>query len=587
MLLDEFDIFEKIGLSLGYMTKKIYLCGKFNHGDYMNWLKSLFFGSGVPHSIFILTLAIACGIYLSHRLKFKGITLGITWILFCAIAMSHFGMHLDPVVETFSKDFGLILFVYSIGLQVGPSFFSSFGKGGIKLNILAMSAVILSCLTAYIIHLISGEDIATMTGVLFGAVTNTPGLGAAEQAFADITGTTNADIASGYAMAYPLGVVGIILSLLAMRWIFRINIDKEKEQIAAESEVQKEIEHIDILLANPQVEGASIRDLSALCNMNLIVSRLVRPDGEDELPDVDTILHVGDRIRIVIDQEHKKSVLLLGMETTIQTDNKQQAHLVSRNIIVTKPELNGKRIGDLNIRSTYHVSITRIRRAGIELLATRDLYLQLGDKITVVGEERAVNKIESLFGNSTKRLDMPNLVSIFVGIALGVALGLLPIALPGLSQPFKLGLAGGSLIVAILMSCFGPKLHIVTYTTSSANLMIREIGIAMFLAAVGFGAGKTFIQTLVEGGYVWIGYGVIITLIPLLIIGVIGRKWLKLDYFTLMGLLAGSTTNPPALSYATTLTTSNDRAAVSYSTVYPLTMFLRVLTGQLMILLFL
>ena len=553
----------------------------------MNWFESLFFGSGVPHSIFILTIAIACGIYLSHRLKFKGITLGITWILFCAIAMSHFGMHLDPVVETFAKDFGLILFVYSIGLQVGPSFFSSFGKGGIKLNILAMSGVLLSCLTAYIIHLISGEDIATMTGVLFGAVTNTPGLGAAQQAFADITNTTNANIASGYAMAYPLGVVGIIVSLLAMRWIFRINIDKEKEQIAAESEAQQEIEHIDILLANPQVEGASISELSKLCNMNLIVSRLIRPNGEDELPDVDTILHVGDRIRVVIDQEHKKSVLLLGMETSIQTDNKQQAHLVSRNIIVTKPELNGKRIGDMNIRSTYHVSITRIRRAGIELLATRDLYLQLGDKITVVGEERAVDKIERLFGNSTKRLDAPNLISIFVGIALGVALGLLPIALPGLSQPFKLGLAGGSLIVAILMSCFGPKLHIVTYTTSSANLMIREIGIAMFLAAVGFGAGKTFIQTLVDGGYVWIGYGVIITLVPLLIIGVLGRKWLKLDYFTLMGLLAGSTTNPPALSYATTLTTSNDRAAVSYSTVYPLTMFLRVLTGQLMILLFL
>ena len=553
----------------------------------MNWFNSLFFGSGVPHSIFILTIAIACGIYLSHRLKFKGITLGITWILFCAIGMSHFGMHLDPVVETFAKDFGLILFVYSIGLQVGPSFFSSFGKGGVKLNILSMSAVLLSCATAYIIHLVSGEDIATMTGVLFGAVTNTPGLGAAEQVFADITGTTNANIASGYAMAYPLGVVGIILSLLIMRWIFRINIEKEKECIASESEVQKEIEHIDILLVNPQVEGTSIRDLSGLCNMNLIVSRLVRPNSEDELPDVDTVLHVGDRIRVVIDQEHKKSVLLLGMETAIQTDNKQQAHLVSRNIIVTKPELNGKRIGDLNIRSTYHVSITRIRRAGIELLATRDLYLQLGDKITVVGDERAINKIESLFGNSTKRLDMPNLVSIFVGIALGVALGLLPIALPGLSQPFKLGLAGGSLIVAILMSCFGPKLHIVTYTTSSANLMIREIGIAMFLAAVGFGAGKTFIPTLLDGGYAWIGYGVIITLVPLLLMGVVGRLWLKLDYFTLMGVLAGSTTNPPALAYATTVSSVNDRAAVAYSTVYPLTMFLRVLTGQLMILLFL
>ena len=553
----------------------------------MNWLNGLFFGSGVPHSIFILTVAIACGIYLSHRLKFKGITLGITWILFCAIAMSHFGMHIDPVVETFAKDFGLILFVYSIGLQVGPSFFSSFGQGGIKLNLLAVSIVFLSCATAYLIHLFSGENIATMTGVLFGAVTNTPGLGAAQQAFTDMTGEVNPNIASGYAMAYPLGVVGIIMSILAMRWIFKIKIEKEEERLAAESSAQKEVEYIDILLANPQVEGAHIRDLSQLCHMNLIVSRLIRPNGEDELPDVDTVLHVGDRIRVVVDKENEKSVLLLGMETSLPTDHKAQAHLVSRHVIVTKPELNGKRIGDLNVRATYHVSITRIRRAGIELLATRDLYLQLGDRITVVGEERAVDKVEKLFGNSTKRLDIPNLASIFLGLALGIAAGVLPIALPGLAQPFKLGIAGGSLIVAILMSCFGPKMHIVTYTTSSANLMIREIGIAMFLAAVGFGAGKTFIPTLLDGGYVWIGYGVIITLLPLLLVGMVARLWLKLDYFSLMGLLAGSTTNPPALAYSTTVSSANDRAAVAYSTVYPLTMFLRVLTGQLMILLFL
>ena len=553
----------------------------------MNWLNSLFFGTGVPHSIFILTIAIAVGIYLSHRLKFKGITLGITWILFCAIAMSHFGMHLDPVVETFAKDFGLILFVYSIGLQVGPSFFSSFGKGGIKLNMLAISIVLLSCVVAYLIHLFSGEDIATMTGVLFGAVTNTPGLGAAQQAFTDITGEQNANIASGYAMAYPLGVVGIILSLLTMRWFFRIKLDKEEQRIADESETQKEVGYVDVLLTNPQVEGATIRDLSQLCHFHLIVSRLVRPNGDDELPDVDTVLHVGDRIRVVVDKENEKSVLLLGMETSLPTDHKAQAHLVSRHVIVTKPELNGKRIGDLNVRATYHVSITRIRRAGIELLATRDLYLQLGDRMTVVGEERAVDKVEKLFGNSTKKLDIPNLASIFLGLALGVAAGMLPIALPGLAQPFKLGIAGGSLIVAILLSCFGPKMHIVTYTTSSANLMIREIGIAMFLAAVGFGAGKTFIPTLLDGGYAWIGYGVIITLVPLLLMGVVGRLWLKLDYFTLMGVLAGSTTNPPALAYATTVSSTNDRAAVAYSTVYPLTMFLRVLTGQLMILLFL
>lgn len=553
----------------------------------MNWLQSLFFGTGVPHSIFILTLAIASGIFLSHRLKFKGITLGITWILFCAIAFSHFGMHLDPVVETFAKDFGLILFVYSIGLQVGPSFFSSFGKGGIKLNLLAMTVVFLGCATAYLISVLSGVDIATMTGVLFGAVTNTPGLGAAQQAFTDITGSANPNIASGYAMAYPLGVVGIITVILAMRWFFRIKLEDEEARLVSESEVQKEIKYIDVLLVNPQVEGAHIRDLSQLCHMNLIVSRLVRPTGEDELPDVDTVLHVGDRIRVVVDKENEKSVLLLGMETSLPNDPSQQAHLVSRHVVVTKPELNGKRIGDLNVRATYHVSITRIRRAGIELLATRDLYLQLGDRITVVGEERAVTKVEQLFGNSTKRLDVPNLASIFLGIALGVVAGMLPIMLPGLSQPFKLGIAGGSLIVAILMGCFGPKLHVITYTTSSANLMIREIGIALFLAAVGFGAGKTFIPTLLDGGYVWIGFGVIITLLPLLIVGVIGRMWLKLDYFTLMGLLAGSTTNPPALAYATTVSTANDRSAVAYSTVYPLTMFLRVLTGQLMILFFL
>lgn len=548
---------------------------------------SLFFGTGVPHSIFILTIAIACGIFLSHRLKIKGISLGITWILFCAIAMSHFGMHLDPIVETFAKDFGLILFVYSIGLQVGPSFFSSFGKGGLKLNILAMSIILLGCLTTYLIHLFSGEDIATMTGVLFGAVTNTPGLGAAQQSFTDITGEVNPNIASGYAMAYPLGVVGIIVVILAMRWFFRIRLDKEEQRVAAESEVQKEIEYIDILLTNPQTEGVHIRDLSVLCHMNLIVSRLVRPDGQDELPDVDTILHVGDRIRVVVDKENEKSILLLGMETSLPVDHKAQAHLVSRHVVVTKPELNGKRIGDLNVRATYHVSITRIRRAGIELLATHDLYLQLGDRITVVGEERAVDKVEKLFGNSTKRLDIPNLASIFLGLALGIAAGMFPIMLPGLAQPFKLGIAGGSLIVAILMSCFGPKMHIVTYTTSSANLMIREIGIAMFLAAVGFGAGKTFIPTLLDGGYVWIGYGIIITMVPILIVGTIARLWLKLDYFTLMGLIAGSTTDPPALAYATSVSSTNDRAAVAYSTVYPLTMFLRVLTGQLMILLFL
>ena len=554
----------------------------------MNWLNNLFFGTGIAHSIFVLAFAIALGIFLGAKLKFKGITLGITWILFCAIACSHFGMTLDPLVESFAKDLGLILFVYSIGLQVGPGFFSSFGKGGLNLNLLAAGVVFLGCATAYVIHLVSGVDIATMTGVLFGAVTNTPGLGAAQQTYQDLTGVANPDIAAGYAMAYPLGVVGIIFALLAMRWFFRIKLDKEEEQVKAEKGEERKVAHYDIELMNPQVDGIHVRDLKLLTHITIVVSRIIDKDGNEFMPDADTVLHVGDQVRFVTDQANERTVLLLGPKKEIAWEEKEKdIHLVSRHIIVTKPKYNGRRIMDLKIRDAFKITITRVRRAGIELLATPELRLQLGDRLTVVGEEEAVNRIAQKFGNSTKKLDAPNLASLFFGIILGVALGSLPIMLPGLSQPFKLGIAGGSLIVAILMGSFGARWHLVTYTTTSANLMIREIGIALFLAAVGFGAGKTFIPTLVGGGYLWIGYGVIITLLPLLIIGFIGRKGMKLDYFTLMGLIAGSTTDPPALAYATSQSSSNDRAAVAYSTVYPLTMFLRVLTGQLMILCFL
>lgn len=554
----------------------------------MEWFHNLFFGTGIAHSILVLAFAIALGITLGAKLKFKGVTLGITWILFCAIACSHFGMTLDPLVESFAKDFGLILFVYSIGLQVGPGFFSSFGQGGLKLNILAASIVLLGCVTAYIIHLVSGTDIATMTGVLFGAVTNTPGLGAAEQTFQDMTGVANPDIASGYAMAYPLGVVGIIVSLLLLRWFFRVKLEREEAQVQTEKgEVQK-VSHYDIELMNPQVDGIRVRDLSLLTHVTIVVSRIIDKDGNEFMPDADTILHVGDQVRFVTDAKNERTVLLLGPLTDVAWEEREKdIHLKSQHIIVTKPKINGKRIMDLKIREAFNITITRVRRAGIELLATPELRLQMGDRLTVVGEAEAVERMAKAFGNSTKKLDAPNLASLFFGIVLGVTLGMLPIALPGLSQPFKLGLAGGSLIIAILMGAFGPKWHVVTYTTSSANLMIREIGIALFLAAVGFGAGKSFIPTLLGGGYVWIGYGVIITMLPLLLIGVIARLWLKLDYFTLMGLIAGSTTDPPALAYATSQSSVNDRAAVAYSTVYPLTMFLRVLTGQLMILLFL
>ncbi len=552
----------------------------------MDWFSNLFVGSGIAHSIVVLSLAIAVGIFLGHKLKFKGITLGITWILFCAIACSHFGMRLDKDVLAFAKDFGLILFVYSIGLQVGPSFFSSFRKGGLSLNMLALSIVLLGCITAFVIHLISGESVAVMTGVLFGAVTNTPGLGAAQEAFSG-TGADPSILASGYAMAYPLGVVGIIVSILLIRWFFRIKLEKEEEQVKAERGEEMQIEHFDIRLTNPQVDGLRVRDLKDLTHVDLVVSRRINSKGEEMMPDADTILHVGDSVRFVGDSKNQRTALLLGERTEVKWEEKEKnVHLINRHIIVTNSKLNGKRIMDLKIREAYQVTITRIRRAGIELLATPELRLQMGDRLTVVGDQEVVEKMASKFGNSTKKLDAPNLATLFLGIILGVTLGSLPVAIPGLSQGFKLGIAGGSLIIAILIGAFGPKFHLVTYTTSSANLMIREIGISLFLAAVGFGAGETFIDVLVDGGYVWIGYGVLITMIPLLLMGFVARKWMKLDYFTLMGLIAGSTTDPPALAYATSQSSNNDRAAVAYSTVYPLTMFLRVLTGQLMIILF-
>ena len=550
----------------------------------MDWFSNLFVGEGIAHSICVLSLAIAVGIFLGHTLKVKGITLGITWILFCAIACSHFGMRINPLVLAFAKDLGLILFVYSIGLQVGPSFFSSFRKGGLSLNMLALSIVLLGCVTAFAIHLVSGESIAVMTGVLFGAVTNTPGLGAAQEAFAE-TGADASILASGYAMAYPLGVVGIIVSILLIRWFFRIKLDKEEEQVKAERGEELQIEHFDMKLTNPQVDGLRVKELKDLTHVDMIVSRRINSKGEEMMPDAETVLHVGDKVRFVGDVKNQRTALLLGERTEVKWEEKEKnVHLVNRHIVVTNSKLNGKL--KPSVPSAISITITRIRRAGIELLATPELRLQIGDRLTVVGDQEVVEKMASKFGNSTKKLDTPNLASLFLGIVLGVTLGSLPIAIPGLSQGFKLGIAGGSLIIAILIGAFGPKYHLVTYTTSSANLMIREIGIALFLAAVGFGAGESFIDVLVDGGYVWIGYGVIITMLPLLLIGFVGRRWMRLDYFTLMGLIAGSTTDPPALAYATSQSANNDRAAVAYSTVYPLTMFLRVLTGQLMILLF-
>lgn len=555
----------------------------------MDFLYHLFFTPSITQSLFVLTLTIAAGIFLADKLKIKSFSLGVTWILFMGILLSHFGMRLEPHVESFAKDFGLILFVYSIGLQVGPSFFSSFGKGGLKLNMLATAIVGLAVLTTFCIHWITGTDIATMVGVLSGAVTNTPGLGAAQQAWFDMFGSPNPDIATGYAVAYPLGVVGIILSMMIIRWIFRINLHKEESKLKAnDSENDNPTTAWDIRVTNQSVDGETVYEVQKTLGIQMVVSRIIRKDGSEEVADSQSIISVGDTIRVIAEKDKERTLHLLGEIQGTEKHEEQKKNvkgLVSQRIIMTKAELNGKKIGSLNIRSDHHVNITRVTRAGIDLLATPELVLQLGDRIMVVGDQEDVKRVANIFGNTPARLDIPNLMPIFLGIALGVVVGTLPIAIPGLSQPFKLGLAGGSLIVAILIGRFGPYYHLVTFTTTSANKMLRELGISLFLAAVGLGAGQSFIPTIMDGGYMWILYGVIITMLPLLIVGVIARMAMKIDYFTLMGLIAGSTTDPPALAYAGASSPNNDQASVAYATVYPLTMFLRVMCGQLIILL--
>ena len=558
----------------------------------MEWINNLIFGTGIAHSIVVLALAIAVGIWLGEKLKFKGITLGITWILFCAIACSHFGMRLDPLVESFAKDLGLILFVYSIGLQVGPSFFSSFGKGGIRLNALAAGIVLLGCLTAVAIHYIFKVETPVITGVLFGAVTNTPGLGAAQQAYTDMYGVANNTIALGYAVAYPLGVIGIILAIILIRYIFRVNFDKENEELNNEDASHANAaKPISLVVKNPAVFGKTIGDLSALMShLDFVVSRVWRNDNKQiEIASANTTLQEDDKIFVITTEQDAEAVkTLVGEEIDMERKQwiRMESQFITRRILITKPELNGKKLGDLKLRKLYGINITRINRAGLDLVAKPGLHLQVGDRVNVVGTEAAVANVEKVLGNSLKRLNEPNLITIFVGIALGIILGSIPLTFPGIPQPVKLGLAGGPLIVAILVSRFGYQYKLITYTTQSANFMLREIGITLFLACVGLGAGDGFVDTIVNnGGFAWIGYGFIITFLPLIIIGSIARYFFKVNYFTLMGLIAGSTTDPPALAYSNA-TAGNDAPAVGYATVYPLTMFLRVLTAQLMILFF-
>lgn len=556
----------------------------------MEWINELIFGSGVAHAIFVLALVISIGILLG-KIKIFGISLGITWILFAGIFFGHFGLGIDEHILHFIKEFGLILFIYSIGMQVGPSFFSSFKRGGITLNLLASSVVLLGVITTYVIHVVTGLPISTMIGILSGAVTNTPGLGAAQQTYFDATGSQDPSIAMGYAVAYPLGVVGIILSLILFKSLFRINFAKENEAISSTS-VSKmtEAQMFSLQVHNPAIFGKNIHEIKNIIDKEFVISRVLHTDSDTlVVPQPHTILKENDKILVVTNLQNIELIeALIGKKIDMERSewSKLDSQLISRRINVTKSEINGKSIGQLKLRNLYGVNITRVNRAGVDLLADPRLQLQLGDRVTVVGSEASITNVEKFLGNSLKRLREPNLISIFIGIALGVLIGSIPFMFPGIPQPVKLGLAGGPLIVAILISKFGPKYGLVTYTTMSANLMLREVGIALFLACVGLSAGEGFVETIVNGGYKWIAYGAIITVVPLLIVGTIGRKVYKINYFTLMGLISGSMTDPPALSYANAIA-GNDFPAVSYATVYPLTMFLRVITAQLMILLFL
>jgi putative transport protein len=557
----------------------------------MNWIVDILWNNTVAHTVLLLAVVIAAGVLLG-KIKIIGVSLGMTMVLFVGIAVSHFGFQVEHSILHFIREFGLILFVYAVGLQVGPGFFSSFKKGGIQLNLLATGVVFLGVLITLTIYFISDIPITTMVGILSGAVTNTPGLGAAQEAYSTMTGAGEPTIALGYAVAYPLGVVGIIFSMIFIRYIFRVKFNKENEQIAArEGKETHSATPISLIVKNPAIFNRSIAELSALLeHREFVISRILyKETSRIEIATGSSILHEDDKI-FVITTEHDAETIKVFIGQEIQMDRKQwipaDTQFISRRIVITKPELNGKRLGDLQLRRLHGINITRINRSGLDLVATQGLTLQIGDRLTVVGSDAAIHKVEEVLGNSLKQLDEPNLATLFIGIALGVLLGSIPFAFPGIPQPIKLGLAGGPLIVAILISVFGTKFKLVTYTTSSANLMLREIGICLFLACVGLGAGEQFVETIIHGGGLsWIGIGFIITVVPLVIVGIIARRFFRLDYFTLMGLLAGSTTDPPALSYASA-TAGNDAPSISYASIYPLTMFLRVMTAQLLILIF-
>ena len=552
----------------------------------MDWLHALFTDvNSIAHIVLLYAFVIAVGVLLG-KIKFFGVSLGVTFVLFTGIVCGHFGFTGNTQILTFMQDFGLILFVFCIGLQVGPSFFTSFKKGGVSMNVVAVGVVLLNVAVALGLYYALGGrvELPMMVGILCGAVTNTPGLGAANEALSQLS-YDGPQIAMGYACAYPLGVLGIIGSIILVRLICRINLKKEEEDLVQQEGADPHLtpHQMHLEVHNEALDGKTLFQVKNFLGRDFVISRILQ-NGHVSIPNRDTVFHVGDQMLVVCAEDDAEAITaFIGPEIQVNW-KKQDTPMVSRRILVTQSNMNGKRLGQLHFSSIYGVNVTRVNRSGMDIFASPDLALQVGDRVMVVGPQDAVERIANLMGNSMKRLDHPNIVTIFVGIFLGILFGSLPIAFPGIPTPVKLGLAGGPLIVSILIGRFGYKLKLVTYTTMSANLMLREIGIALFLASVGIKAGDNFVQTVVEGdGMLYVGCGFLITIIPLLIMGIFGRYYYKINYFKLMGLMAGSTTDPPALAYANQVTGSN-APAVGYSTVYPVTMFLRILTAQLLIL---
>lgn len=556
----------------------------------MNWLQDLLTNpNSIAHIVALYAFVIAAGVLLG-KIKFFGISLGVTFVLFVGILAGHFGFTGNPAILSFVQDFGLILFVFCIGLQVGPSFFSSFKRGGITLNLLAVGIVFLNIAVALILYFaLQGRvDIPMMVGILCGAVTNTPGLGAANEALQQLH-YQGPEIAMGYACAYPLGVMGIILSMIIIRYICRVDVQRDSDEIQKEEEANPHMKPytISLKVQNEALSGKTLSQVQNFLARDFVCMRIIQ-DGHMITPNANTVLRLGDRMFLVCAEDDSEAIMaFIGpkIEQDWDATNQQDKPMVSRRILVTQPNINGKTLGELHFSSMYGVNVTRVNRSGMDLFAARQLRLQVGDRVMVVGPQDAIERVANLLGNQLRRLDHPNIVTIFVGILCGILFGSLPIAIPGMPTPVKLGLAGGPLIISILIGRFGHKVKLVTYTTMSANLMLREVGLVLFLASVGIKAGENFVQMVVEGdGVLYVGLGFLITFIPLVITGIVARWHHRVNYFTLMGLIAGSNTDPPALAYANQIA-GNDAPAVGYSTVYPLTMFLRILTAQLLVLL--